>query len=159
MSVSFYPELVNEVPHKITCVCGEYSGGEYSDRLLALSARESLGVEVTCLECWCITVEPVHAEPEVQMSNSNAIDILDALEILVGQDFSDRCVGSMSANELLERASVAEAFAPEDSGLTTMRVDNMVYCGRPATYVTDKLAGIREVAAWAMQHGRSVVWG
>jgi hypothetical protein len=159
MSVSFYPELKNDAPHIIQCVCGAFRGEQYANRQTAWEAMGQIQSDKACTECFMLTVEPAVAEPEVNMSNTNASEVLDLLGIGEGEKFSDRCVGSMSATELSERILIAEAFAPEDSGLTTMQIENIVYCGRPSDYIAKKLEGLREVAEWADKFDRQVVWG
>lgn len=158
MSVSFYPEIVSDSPHRVMCICGNFTGEEFPSRLLAHASIESRDASEVCSECLLLTYEPVDPEPEVQMSNSNAVDLLDLLGIKNGKDFAERCAGSMSAEELMERALLAEGFAPENSGLTTMRIDNVVYSGRPDNYIAQKLAGIRSLAEWALSNGRKVIW-
>jgi len=148
----------SSVPHSLRCVCGEYESISFDNYQAAREVFGGLPQEELCAECGFVSAEPTVREPEAQMSNANAVDILDALEILANEDFSDRCVGSMKAAEMLERVLIAEAVAPEYSGLTTMQIENVIYCGRPADYIQRKLAQLREVAEWAIENGRDVTW-
>jgi hypothetical protein len=162
MSVSFYPEMKSGVAHILTCMCREWKSEKvYPNRSEAYKALSSVD-RGSCSDPYCgdyIAIEPAIYEPEVQLSNSNADELLDYLQISVGGSFEDRCVGSMPAEDMLARVSWALDIAPVNSGLTTMQVDNIVYCGRPSDYIQSKLAQLGEVAQWAKANSRDVVWG
>lgn len=162
MSVTFYPEINSEVSHILVCSCrGWKSPISYTNRSEAYQASIS-GLQNGCDDPYCgeyLYAEPEVYEPEVQLSNTNAEEVLDYLQISIGGNFEDRCTGSLSAEDMLERVSWALDIAPVSSGLATMRVDNIVYCGRPSDYIQTKLAQLGEVAQWAKANSRNVVWG
>jgi hypothetical protein len=162
MSVTFYPEMNSQVAHVLACSCRAWKSTEiYANRSDAYQASLT-GIKSSCIDPYCgeyLYAEPEAYEPEVQLSNINAEELLDYLQISVGGDFEDRCTGSLSAEDMLERVSWALDIAPVSSGLATMRVDNIVYCGRPSDYIQTKLAQVGEVAQWAKANSRDVVWG
>jgi hypothetical protein len=157
MSVSFYPTMDNNVAHVVTCSCRSFRTSPFTNRTEAVEYRTA--VKSTCTDPYCdyLTVEPAVAEPEVNMSNSNAFDVLVTLGF--SADFSESCIGEESADEFLGRILIAEAIAPEYSGLTTMQIDNYIYCGREANYIHNKLNQLKEVVAWAKANQRTISWG
>ncbi len=162
MSVAFYPKMDSSVPHVLVCACRAWKSAEvYAHRSDAYQASLA-GAKSNCTDPYCgecVYAEPEIYEPEVQLSNVNAEELLDYLQISVGGDFEDRCTGSLSYGDMLERVSWALDIAPAYSGLATMRVDNIIYCGRPSDYIRTKLAQVGEVAQWAKANDRDVVWG
>lgn len=162
MSVTFSPEFVNNVEHKTTCLCGEWVGGVYPTFDDAHFAVKALNIKPECSDVYCadyVCVEQAVPAPEVQMSNMNASELLDILGIRVGEDFSDRCTGSLSAEDFLGRVLVAQGLNPEDAGVPSVTVGNMVDCGRPAGYTDAKLDAMREVAKYASERCLTVQWG
>jgi len=161
MSVSFSPEFDGSVPHTYECVCGEWKSGViYPTRIDALNAYADQVSGCTDPYCGTAYAVPVIPEPEVNLSNTNADEVLSYLGLATGDsDFADYCVGTMPAEEFLGRVLMAEALVPEKSGLTTMQIENVVYCGRPDDYLATRFAKLREVAEWAISNNRSVSWG
>lgn len=157
MSVSFYPEISDSVEVKIVCACGkvEYPG-VYINREEAVLAR-SLYKNV-CDDPYCdyLNITEAVAEPEVNLSNVNAEELFQYLGFNMDEvDF----VGSMNAEDFLGRVVLAKGLTPYNTGLATMQVDNVVYCGRPDNYFQVKLDLLEEVARFAIANGRKVVWG
>jgi hypothetical protein len=70
------------------------------------------------------------SEAEVNLSNLNASGLLDLLGIQVGEDFSERCCGSMSADDLLGRVLIAQAIMPADEGLPVYKMTGSDYSGQ-----------------------------
>lgn len=160
MSVTFSPAMDTAVAHVITCICGEWNNGvEYPSFEMAHMVAKGMKPECGDPYCDYVSVEPAVAEPEVQMSNSNAVGLLDILGIRVGEDFSDRCCGSLSAEDFLGRVLLAQGLNPADAGSDTIAIGNMVDCGRPAGYTDAKLDAMREVAQWALANKREIAWG
>lgn len=161
MSVSFYPEMNSSVPHILVCVCRSWkSTNVYPNRMEAY--RDSLIVKGECGDPYCggyVYAEPAAFEPEVQLSNVNAEELFDYLQVSVGGEFENRCVGRLPAEDMLERVTWALEIVPESSGLITMQIDNIIYGGRPSDYLQSKLAQLGEVAQWAKANSRDVVWG
>lgn len=162
MSVTFAPEFVSNVEHKITCMCGEWVGGTYPSWEEARSAMLTSGMKSECGDPYCYqsaTVEPAVAVPEVQMSNSNAVTLLSVLGLASGEDFSDYCTGAISAENLLGRILIAQAVNPADEGTDAFSEGNMVYCGRSEGYTEAKLSQLAEVAEYASQRCLTIQWG
>lgn len=160
MSVSFSPEFDGSVPHTYECVCGGWKSETiYANRIEALNdfAIQSS----TCEDPYCDSVYAVPAtpEPELNVSNTNADEILSYLGLATSEGFSEYCAGTMPAQDFLGRVLMAEALAPEKSGLVTMQIENVVYCGRPDNYMAARFAKLREIAEWAIANDRSVSWG
>jgi hypothetical protein len=161
MSVTFHPEIDSTVPYILECICRGWKSPAYPNRSAAYQASRAIS-KGDCGGYYCgdsIYAHPEVFEPEVQLSNVNADELLDYLQISVGGNFEDRCTGSLSADDMLERVSWALEIAPTNSGLTTMTVGNITYCGRPSDYIQSKLTRLREVAEWAKVNSRDVVWG
>ena len=92
------------------------------------------------------------SEAEVNLSNLNASGLLDLLGVQVGEDFSERCCGSMSADDLLGRVLIAQAINPADEGLPVYKMTgaeagpSIWFGGRSAGYFDERLAQVRELA-------------
>lgn len=72
----------------------------------------------------------------------------------------DPLVGSLAADPMLGRVELALAVAPDDAGtpLTEYRDGAVIDCGRPAGWLQDRLAVLREIALYARARQRDVVW-
>ena len=160
MSVTFSPAMDTAVSHIITCICGEWSNGVVYPSF-EMAHMVAKGMKPACGDVYCdyVSVQPADTEPEVQMSNSNAAGLLEVLGLAVGEDFSDYCCGSLTAEDFLGRVLLAQGLNPADAGSDTITVGNIVDCGRPAGYTYAKLDAMREVADWAISHNRKIVWG
>lgn len=187
MSISFFPEPGAPTGFRVGCSCETNQGpvfGTYADAeefyvahdLLNTTIPEVLvgcgyaGQEGYCEMGQCF-ITAVYAEetPSLNVSNGNAIVLLEALGLL-GEvtdtafgPVPDAC-GSMDAEEFLGRALAAEVLSVGDPGTETETLAEegkatMVMCGRPEGYVDAKLAVLREVATWAQAHQVQVVWG
>jgi hypothetical protein len=108
--------------------------------------------------------EPVFPEPEVNFANLRAGEVLDLLGIQVGEDFSDRCIGSLPASDFKGRVLMAIALAPKDEGMPAYQATLPVWgevtvAPREAGYYNIRLEYLLEVADFALANGRAVVWG
>jgi len=162
MSVSFSPSVNTHVEFKITCLCGAVENSTamtvFPDYVSASKVFEQGGY--VCDDPYCyVFVDAFNSEPEVNLSNGNAVHLLDVLGIQVGEDFSERCVGSMSAQDMLGRVLIALAVSPVSAEVPSYAEGNIIYGGRPEGYMQDKLESIRDVAVFAHANGRKVVWG
>lgn len=157
MSVSFYPTMDDNVAHIIRCICGSFKTEPFATRKEALTYRPAVKSACTDPYCEFLSIEPATSEPEVNLSNANAFDLLITLGF--SSDFSESCVGEEDSDSFLGRILVAEAIAPEYSGLTTMQIDNHIYGGRESRYIHNKLAQLKEVVAWAKANQRTICWG
>lgn len=160
MSVSFTPEFQSDVPHHIVCVCGEWSDGVQYDSFEDAHTMLS-SVKNQCEDIYCdyLYAEPITTPAEVQMSNGNAITILDVLGIQVGAEFADRCCGAISGEDLKGRILVAQALNPVDVGSDTLRIENVTFVGRSAGYTDSKLEALMSVAEEAISKNLKVTWG
>lgn len=162
MSVTFAPEFVSNVEHHLTCACGEWLGETYPTWDDAHSAVKASNIKPSCEDVYCgsyVCIEPVVAAPEVQMSNTNAATLLAVLGLAVGEDFSDYCTGSVSAEDLMGRILIAQAVNPADEGTASFAEGNMVTCGRNAGYTEGKLGQLASVAEYASQRCLTIQWG
>jgi hypothetical protein len=161
MSVSFYPAIEENVAHIITCICEETNFNTvYATRTEAYEAKKNPLLKSNCGDIYCdyLYVKPAVFEPEVNMSNSNANDLLDVLGLAVGEDFSDYCAGSITAEGFLGRVLLAKGVAPVSPARLPEKDGIMVYGGRAEGYVQEKLEQLQEVADWAIANKREIIW-
>lgn len=159
MSVVFSAVMNVNVPYRIECFCGAINTGEvYPDYVSAYTQFKILNP--VCSDPYCYAdVSPADAEPEVQLSNSNAAVLLDVLGITVGKDWHERCTGSMGAEDLLGRILIAEAIAPISAEVPAFAEGNIIWGGRQEGYIQSKLEGLKNVALFGFQHNRNITWG
>jgi hypothetical protein len=168
MSVSFSPAFVEgvDVPSVVVCGCGEFRSEEFPSHAVAYLASPAITPD--CGDAYCADikfVEPAVSEPEVNVSNINAAELLDNLGILVGEDFSERCLGSIAAEDLRGRVLMALALLPEDEGMPAHQAGNTMFglqvwtAPRPAGHTQKVLERLLEVADYALAQGRDVDWG
>lgn len=138
-----------------------------------------------CTDEMCVAYGPMLSEvqsqgvaPEVNVSNINARDLLDVLGIevvdgdlwgtLSAEDFEGRvlmalAVAPVSAERLTEEAKAGQVtFGPNGVGIDPSgeaKGATFILCGRPEGYVQERLESLREVAAFAREHGLDVTWG
>ena len=186
MSVSFYPEVVSG-KSVIVCGCEGWKSQEFSSHGEAYAAQVEQVVVSECSDEFCQTypelfIISAEVSPEVNVSNINAEGVLDNLGIMVGQDFSDRCCGSISADDFKGRILMALALVPEDEGMPAYQLTEAPESGagssllaglglgaeggpqfwmgaRPAGHAQEVLGRLLEVAEFAQANGRLVVWG
>lgn len=160
MSVTFSAEFVPNTPHRIVCSCSEWKGETYPTAYEARQAAPFAWNHCTDELClaYPVTIEEVDETPESQMSNSNAVVVLDALGIMNDMPFEDRCSGTMAASYFLERVLFAHQSVI-DTGRSTEQVGNLITMERPAGYITEKLDELEAVAIYAMERDLKVCWG
>lgn len=160
MSVTFSPTMEANAPHTISCLCGGWSNNVvYPSYSMAYMMVKEVKSECADVYCDYVFAEPVNSEPEVQMSNVNATLILDVLGVNPEADFSDRCTGTLSAEDFLGRVLIAQGVNPSDEGTDSIKTGIMVTFGRPEGYTDMKLSAMRELAEWSIVNGRDIVWG
>lgn len=118
--------------------------------------------------------ETVGDVPEVNVANTNAMDVLDAL----GVDFrfepteeererdffglaGVELVGTLDAGDFMGRVLTALAVAPASAEIpmhAAVGAPNMIRGYREEGYVQNRLNELHEVAQFAMDHGREVTW-
>ena len=96
---------------------------------------------------------PAAEELSVNMSNSNAAHVCDAL----GIDLAEwGWCGSLGAEDFLGRVLMALAVLPVDAGVPAHEVPGpgarVVECGRSEGYAQERLGQLRELADWAVAH-------
>ena len=168
MSVSVFAGSVEglAVSSVIECGCGEWRSAVFASHAEAYSALEAGSVVSSCGDDYCVAmgslfVVPEVEEPEVNLANINAEEVLPLLGITLGDE--DFWCGSLPAEDFQGRVLLALALAPEDLG---REAEPTVYLGwlgtrapREAGYVQAKLAGMLEVADLALARGVEVCWG
>lgn len=165
MSVSFY---INETegPHQVVCSCGKTKGttiySSFNEAYVALY-HEGTATKPTCEDDYCagygfFHVDPITPGPVLNVSNQNALELLDVLGIKVGQDFEERCSGELDGKDLLGRILIAQAVNPSDAGVPVTVQGALVSCGRPAGYVDARLVELTEVAEYAISNQKPVLW-
>lgn len=101
----------------------------------------------------------VHSPAAVNVSNGNAVLLLD----LLGLAGPDAWCGRVDGADFLGRVLLAQAIAPADAGrpaleTTTGTGARLVDCGRPAGYADDRLTQLRSIAEAAAAAGSTVDW-
>lgn len=170
MSVSFVPAFVEgvAVPSVVVCGCRNFRSEVFPSREAAVLALPS--VTSSCTDEYCVSfdtkfIDSAVSEPEVNVSNITAVELLDNLGILVGEDFSERCLGSISAADLKGRVLMALALLPEDEGMPAYETTNTMFglkiwaAPRPAGHTQKVLHRLLDVAEFALAQGRDVDWG
>ena len=177
MSVNFHPSMAPITGYRVCDVTGGRSetihrthaeaGAEFSrlreeGTLLPGCTDEFYGPEGMYIDA--LTADNgADRDVEVSVSNTNAALILEALGLLPDDvSFDDVCCGSMDAGDLLGRALMALALAPEDEGMPAYEMVGsgapMIQCGRHPGYLQDRLNQIQELARWCLRHRRDVEW-
>ncbi|MBC3189467.1 hypothetical protein H7X46_00080 [Pseudonocardia sp. C8] len=117
------------------------------------------------------------SEPRLDVGIRNAMLLLRALGLVAelgaddvhtsppgagpAPDEDTPLVGELPAEQLLGRVELALALAPADPGVPTHALNaagTVVDCGRPAGYLQDRLGDLREVALFARDQDRDVIW-
>jgi hypothetical protein len=97
--------------------------------------------------------------PEVNMANTNAAQVM----YLLGYVGEDQTWGEATPEDLLGRILIAQALLPfatdDEHGRPDVVEGNFTWCGTAPGYLAGRLAELGELAAWAHQHSRAVVWG
>ena len=164
MSVSFYPALQDSLT-QISCACGAVTAvtlfasrtEAYNAVNVAFTAAVPLCGDELCAQYSASFVD-FEATPEVNVSNVNAVEVLDVLGIMVGEDFSDRCAGSMDAELFLGRVLMASAVQLVDAGVPVTQNGNMIYMGRAEGYLNSRVEELRAVADYSVKHNLEVCW-
>lgn len=163
MSVTFHPAQRDSdiTGWAVACACGSNQTAALAttpDAVANLLPTHTPG----CADEWCNGerggVAPVLAieAPEINVANGNARIILDAL----GFPDGDLC-GAATGQDFLGRVLMARAIAPADEGMLAHAVvpgSRMTDCGRRPGYLQDKLDRLQQVAEWAINCDRDVVW-
>jgi hypothetical protein len=166
MSVTFSPAEDFNLPYRHVCSCGEYWGRTFptfyeADKQLGFYKSHCRNQRCQADPMW---VEALDRTPEVNVSNTNSVVILDALDIQQGVDFADRCFGTMTGQEFSDRILFARASSVSDAGLPAYQgthpvLGSVINCGRPEGYLENILEELQEIADYAVAHNLTVSWG
>ena len=118
-------------------------------------------------------------DPSLNISNRNAMLLLRALGLVAELGAADvhepppgaaaapppdadtPLVGELTAEQMLGRAELALALAPADAGVPVRDLNTagtVLDFGRRAGYLQDRLHVLREVALFARDQARDVIW-
>lgn len=99
--------------------------------------------------------------PDVNVSNTNALHLLDLLGVAV--EDGEPLMGSMSAEDFLGRVLVARAVSPADAGVPATVIAGagatVIHCGRSEGYSDTRLGQLHALAEFAVSRGRTIQWG
>lgn len=159
MSVSFYVDtpITGWV---VSCSCGNATSGVFGSYGDASDAHQS-GLIVACGDEFCagypatVTAQVQDSVEEVNVSNINARHLLSILGYEGDADLS----GSATGADLMGRILMAEAINPTDEGTATITEGILTTFGRPEGYTEARLAAIKPIAQYAMDHNLNVLWG
>lgn len=166
MSVTFAPDLdLSNAPYGVACACGAVKSAvvypSYADAYAAVFVLQSV-VAPVCGDDHCAAYSTrlvLNVDlPEVNVSNYNAKDILDLLGYRVEEDFSERCAGSLTAEDFLGRLLVAEAINPSDEGIPATTEGIVTHCGRPVGYMEARISELRSVVEYAKEKNVGIYW-
>lgn len=97
--------------------------------------------------------------PVVNMCNRNACFVAAALGIL---PVDGELWGSTSPADFLGRVMLAQAVSPADEGVPGYAHPGtggrFIEGDRPSGYLQDRLVQLRDLADWAIAHGRDSIW-
>ncbi|MEV1042324.1 hypothetical protein AB0J01_37780 [Streptomyces sp. NPDC050204] len=199
MSVTFTAALRPPVGYVVGCGCAEAVArapryGTYADaREAADRANAAPGTRRALPGCalpavcpdyplFADEVDPDGEVPCVNLSNANALGVLEALGLPVGGGGADAdalepglpadvpdgttvipivvvdAYGELPAPDFLARAVTALGLAPEDPGVPDLQVGCTLVGGRAPGYLQRRLLDLYGLAAWCAAHGRDVAW-
>lgn len=177
MSITFGTELSPIEGFAFTC--GHDNGltghrfGTYDDARAFLQAEKDThghtGGLAICGDDYCafglMSIQPIESDPapDLNVSNTNAMHLLELLGLPSEQDEWGSLSGATSAEDFLGRVLLAQAVSPADAGVAaTSEVGEggatLIDMGRPAGYSEDRLTSLRELADFAVDRGRTVQW-
>lgn len=164
MSVTFTPEIIAEIDisgYEVMCYTNDERTIAIVDTYETAKAIAQKHSDSGCLDCsvYGTAIDTRFAMPHhVNMANGNAAFVMS----LLGIEFDDGC-GAMDADQFLERLAFAGAIGRGDPGTVTIGYKEdggatMIECGRSVGYVDMRLDQLIEIAEWAKEHNRRVVW-
>lgn len=166
MSISFFP-IVGDQLTRIACDCGS----AVSDTLYASQreAYEAFYVNYTatrpiCGDMYCdaylmrVSFVAMDQAPELNVSNVNAVELLDMLGYMVGEPFEERSCGQLTAEEFAGCVLVADGLSVEDPGVPAVVEGNSVFCGRAPGYLNTRITDLRKLSEYALEHSYMVAW-
>lgn len=183
MSVTFEAQMSVITGWTVRCACGDGAGptfGDYQDGYAYLTMMiedESLRVALpgcedpeTCLMYrLCLTAREEDPSPSINMSNTNSLDLFDALGLnTCSVDAYGKTIvespwdgGSVPAADFMGRVLLAMAVMQSDSGQSEIgRVESAsdVICAQRLGYVNGRLADMHQLAEFAVARSLPVNW-
>lgn len=188
MSVTFCPDPPAGGPVELGAriECSAYPPSDrrcfaaYDDAVVGLADHHRYCTDPDCGEHAYRPFVVVHystdTEPSLTVSNRHAMLLLRALGLVTELGADDvhepapaaprpeqdtPLVGDLAAEQMLGRVELALALAPADAGVPVRDLNTagtVVDCGRRAGYLQDRLRVLREVAVFARERARDVVW-
>ena len=159
MSVTFSPrQSGREITHVMKFWCDTPQRVVTADPLTTKAALTAH--DFTCVECISYSgsfYEPTFVVDSINLSNSNAVDLLDVLGL--STSFEDGLFGQIQADDLLGRVLIALSIAPQDLGYESAKVGNVIYSGRSENYIQTRLIQLEAIATFAKSTGCDVIWG
>ena len=117
-------------------------------------------VSDTCRE-YALRPQPVASwrDASVNVSSTNGRELLDLLGVPDESTFGSGYLGAqcVSAQDLLGRVLLALALIPADLEIVGAVSGNLIYCGRPASYLHRRLTELHDLASTAAHLQREVV--
>lgn len=178
MSVTFAPVTTGTGQWEARCYCVDSADEQpmdkfasYEDAVQWLDSYKAAPYALPgCKDDFCLGVGPALYEvqaqknaPKVNVSNRNAADLLDVLGIRSKErDWKSDLCGTLSADAFDGHILTALAVAPvsaERPTIESQKGPHMIDCGRPEGYIQTRLEELRDVAAFAREHGLAVSWG
>lgn len=165
MPVTFFP-VTGDVLTQVACSCGDVKAPTLfvSHREAYKAVYETCEVaRPTCDDEYCnaypsVSFVPVDSIPEVNVSNRNAEEILDILGYQVGETFSERCAGTVTADDFIGRVMVASGLMLSDPGVPVTQQGQIVSCGRSEGYLNERFEELLTVAEYAVANGFDITW-
>lgn len=170
MSVTFRAAESTVVGSAVFCV-HEHEWGQFDDYtqaeqfLLAWRERPREDRANPCGDDYCRDdyapmIGSRLAGPDSATMNVSSFNARDLMEVL-GLPDDDMC-GGEDAETFLGRVLMALAVSPESAEHLTHEVPGegtpMIFGGRPAGYIQDRLKELHTIAEFARAHNREVVW-
>lgn len=163
MSVTFSVEspIVGWVS---ACACGEVRTtklyASYDEVRVAIDAKTEVPVCGNCSDnddmVYASAVSLHDDAPEVNVSNTNAVTLLEALGL---HEVYGDLTGSLSGAEFAAKVMQARVLEPQSAGAPMPTHGIMVNCGSHPGYVQDRLESLQEVADFAWDKDAVVTWG
>ena len=178
MSVTFSTESSPILGYRIICVACGAGGPAFQTHKAALEwLRDKMAsvAEFTLRSCtgdWCemdsLFIDAIEEDPAPapNFANANAVHILQTLGLaptpLNPETQDEIWCGEVEADDFHGRVLMAIAVAPRDDGVPPHEVlgsaAHVIDCGRRPGYTQEALTALRELAEFASDRGRNIIW-
>lgn len=128
------------------------------EEFISKSSEEALNVKSShqCNECSAYggpITDYLKVVNDIQMSNTNAMDLLSLLGI------NDSYCGEESSEQFLGRVILAKELIPAELSKPTEKFGNTIFVGREPGYFHNKLENLSILANWAYKNNATINWG